>query len=174
MLGTCLLIPPQVGDFDNQSEDTAPSQGTTSTRSSATTKESTKKNKKKEPVWIACLFTSVGYGKGNKRTGNPGVSSKADIEEATRDALLGMMWKWRDLRAEAVAEEYDEGNDEKDEEGKSKDAEGIAEKSLAMPGREIFSPRFNAGSFGLPWEATEELILQRWGGVEVTWTVVSD
>jgi ADP-ribose 1''-phosphate phosphatase len=124
LLGTCLLIAPQEKDIDRT-----------------------------KPVWIACLFTSVGYGKGNKRNGNPGVSSKEDIVKATAPALLRMLLDWESERENEAAKE-----------------DGAEEKT---PDSAIFCPKFNAGSFGVEWEKTEELIVQKWGAVEAQWTVVS-
>ena len=152
LFGTCLLVAPQHADY----------------------------NKSQKPVWVACLFTSVGYGKrrGGKRSGgNPGVSSRQDVLQATGTALGEMLEAWQDARADAEAEaeadvepeaDADNANDNNAKDKKKDDKEEKAKK----PGA-IFSPRFNAGSFGVPWEATEELILQKWSGVDVTWTVVS-
>ena len=50
---------------------------------------------------------------------------------------------------------------------------GQNEEMGDTPDSAIFSPRFNAGSFGVPWEKTEELIKQKWGAIEAKWTVVS-
>ena len=53
------------------------------------------------------------------------------------------------------------------------EVENEAEVSGAAQPGDIFCPKFNAGSFNVPWEKTEELIEQKWGDVDVKWTVVS-
>lgn len=153
LFGTCLLIAPQAADY---------SPTATTRQTSATAKK---------PVWIACLFTSVGWGKGNKRTGNPGVSSKDDILKATSTSLMSLLLEWRDARGEE--EEDSRGDEEEDSRGEEEEDSGDDKNDLRKPG-DIFCPRFNAGSFGVPWEGTEELILQKWSSVPVVWTVVSN
>jgi ADP-ribose 1''-phosphate phosphatase len=127
LMGTCLLIPPQSEDYDQQ-HNTA-----------------TEANKDQQPskVYIACLFTSKGYGRGNKKAGRPGRSPKQTIIRATEQALADFVAQYQKLAS---------GED--------------------RPG-DIFSVRFNAGFFGVPWETTEEALKRIWDEVDVAWTVVS-
>jgi ADP-ribose 1''-phosphate phosphatase len=138
LLGTCLLIPPQPIDYEPAKSST---EGTT--------------GKAKKPVWIACLFTSVGWGKPKPKQGNPGVASKEDVLKATAPALVAMMVEWTNARAGRYAEDEDEDDEEE------------------VPDSAIFCPKFNSGAFGVPWERTEELIRQKWRYMPAKWTVVS-
>jgi ADP-ribose 1''-phosphate phosphatase len=115
LMGSCLLISPQTED------------------SKAIGKE----------VYIACLFTSHGYGRKNTKTKNPGLSKKADVIAATKTAL-------EDLR-----KQLDQSNSNSD---------GVLN---------IASVKFNAGSFKVPWEETEAQIEEVFDGYGGTWTLVS-
>jgi ADP-ribose 1''-phosphate phosphatase len=126
-MGTCLLIPPQSEDYGPQHSEDA----------------DTSENRKSAKVYIACLFTSKGYGRGNKKAGRPAKSPKQTIVKATEQALADFVTQYQEL-------------------------EGGKERA-----GDIFSVRFNAGSFGVPWETTEEALKRIWDEVDVTWTVVN-
>jgi ADP-ribose 1''-phosphate phosphatase len=114
-MGTCLLISPQAEDSEVIGKE----------------------------VYIACLFTSHGYGKKNTKTKNPGLSKKTDVIAATKTAL-------EDLR-----KQLDQSHS---------DSDGVLN---------ITSVKFNAGSFKVPWEETQSLIEEAFQDYGGTWTVVS-
>lgn len=95
---------------------------------------------------------------------------------------MSFLLEWLDARDHAEelviqtppSEEQRSTHNDMEQEGKKADKDEQESAGTAQRPGDIFSPRFNAGSFGVPWEATEELILQKWGGVETEWTVVSN
>lgn len=131
LLNTCLLIPPQPKD-DKDTTMSSTSQG-----HSAAIKS----------VWIACLFTSKGYGRKNVKRGNPGLSARREVVAATKDALDEMRRQLDVLRK-----------------GENEQANGLGE---------IASVKFNAGSFKVPWEETEALVKRSLAGYDGEWVVVS-
>ncbi|KPI38740.1 ADP-ribose 1''-phosphate phosphatase [Cyphellophora attinorum] len=96
-------------------------------------------------VYIACLFTSHGYGRKNSKTKNPGLSKKADVLTATKTAL-------EDLR---------------------KQLDQLHSKGESDRVLEITSVKFNAGSFKVPWEETQLQIEEAFKDYGGTWIVVS-
>lgn len=126
LLNTCQLIPPSEGNSKSKKNDSA------------------------KQVWIACLFTSKGYGRKNAGPGNPGLSKKEDVVEATKEALEDFRKQLQDLRSKGGKE---------DEDGR--------------PG-DIASVKFNAGSFKVPWEETESSIKAIFADEDIRWLVVSN
>lgn len=118
LLGTCLLISPQAED---------------------------RKLVDKE-VFIACLFTSKGYGRKNVKKGNPGLSNKDEVLAATKTALG----------------DFKEQVNQRQDNSKGDDGPLF-----------IASVKFNAGSFKVPWEETRAQIEEIFGDYKGTWTVVS-
>lgn len=97
-------------------------------------------------VWIACLFTSYGYGRTTKK--KAGKDSKGKILGYTERALV-------DLRRQL------EGFG-----GRRGTSEGEGEEGVPLR-MSVVSPMFNAGAFGVPWRETEEKIekvFRGWGG----------
>ncbi|KAK5096432.1 ADP-ribose 1''-phosphate phosphatase [Lithohypha guttulata] len=144
LVGTCLFIPPLDAD--------------------------TKRNGGKE-VWVACLFTSYGYGRATER--KAGKDGKAVILRQTRGAL-------GDLRGqlEGMREKDGKGGEDAKNEGvlsgdevEMSDARAGAKKQ----GRQldIYSPQFNSGSFGVKWEETEILVKEVFAGWDGKWFILS-
>lgn len=91
--------------------------------------------------WIACLFTSNGYGR--KTKAKAGVSSPKAIIANTAAALQDLEEQLRQLRAENSH---------------------ISEKNARVPG-EVWSVRINSGSFHVPWEETKRSL--QGGGMDM-------
>ncbi|OAL33226.1 hypothetical protein AYO20_07543 [Fonsecaea nubica] len=144
LTGTCLLIPPQPLDYEQ--EIMIRLKGTDKT---IPTGESIFRPRR----WIACLFTSIGYGRRNMKTNNPGKDSKEKIINNTRMAL-------EDLRVQLEAF------------GPSNLNPKTAWKTDGDKPGEIWSPKFNSGAFGVDWEDTRMLISEEFNGFERPWTVV--
>ena len=144
LMGTCLLIPPQSEDPQADAEVTT--QVTQSTSSQG--------NEVIPAVFIACLFTSKGYGRGNKKAQRPPRSSKTAIVKATEQSLTNFLVQYNRL-------------------GESDDQAHHGDAASSARPRDIFSVRINAGSFGVPWETSNQLIKKIWDSTDVTWTVVS-
>ncbi|OCT49743.1 hypothetical protein CLCR_07183 [Cladophialophora carrionii] len=103
--------------------------------------------------WIACLFTSTGYGKRNMKTNNPGKDSPSQILNHTRFAL-------EEFRTRL--EDYDiPGPD------KVTSSEADDEK----PG-EIWSAKFNSGAFGVDWELTRDILVEEFDNSGRQWTLL--
>lgn len=138
LVGTCLLIPPQIVD----------------------------KKVEGHGIWIACLFTSYGYGRPTKK--KAGKDTKGKIVQQTKNAL-------EDLRKQLEAIEAGEmevvGNLQED---------GIELKGL-RPGKAeivqskmaIYSPKFNAGAFGVKWEETAAIVEQVFDGWNGKWFLLA-
>lgn len=122
LAGECLLIPPQREDYERG-------------------------NRRKR--WIACLFTSVGYGKKNIRLNNPGRDPPDQILASTRAAL-------EDFRLQL--------------EERARSNSG-AEGEFDPPG-EIWSCKFNSGAFGVKWEETKMILEEEFFGLGQTFKVV--
>lgn len=93
-------------------------------------------------VSIACLRTSLGFGRPNQRTNNPGLDSKSLVVAQTRSAL-------RNFRAQL------------EEMGEERQKEIV-----------VWSPKFNSGAFKVPWEETESLIEEVFAGWAGKWLVM--
>jgi ADP-ribose 1''-phosphate phosphatase len=103
--------------------------------------------------WIACLFTSIGYGKPNIKLNNPGKDSPSKILTNTRLAL-------EELRTQL--EEFRLSNFNKMTRRKSDDYK---------PG-EIWSVKFNSGAFGVDWLDSLRALRQEFDGFERPWFIV--
>ena len=93
-------------------------------------------------VSIACLRTSLGFGRPNQRTNNPGLASKSLVLAQTRSAL-------RNFRAQL------------EEMGEEQQKEIV-----------VWSPKFNSGAFKVPWEETEDIIEEVFAGWAGKWLVL--
>lgn len=132
LLGKCLLIPPQPADYEGRDR----SRILYSPR-----------------VWVACLFTSKGYGR--KQRGNPGRGKPAEILTSTKTALA-------DFREQLEA--YGQSNFDPDTSWKTDDEK---------PGR-LLSVKFNSGNFGVPWNDTELTLAEVFGRFERPWFVFDE
>lgn len=105
-LGECLLIEPQVDDYGDDA-----------------------KGKK---YWIACLFTSMGYG-GRITNENPGRSSEENILRHTRTSLRHFVTLLIDQLGQNIS-------------------------STNSPPNEIWMCQFNSGNFRVPWEKSLKVV----------------
>jgi hypothetical protein len=121
LLGTCQLIPPQQEDYDRP-------------RSSS------------RRHWIACLFTSKGYGKPTKK--HPGVDEPDVILEHTRASLQDL--KEQLLELENTGEEVDEDRP-----------------------TELWSCKFNSGLFAVAWTDSKKVLQEQLTSLGKTVRVVS-
>ena len=105
--------------------------------------------------WIACLFTSLGYGRKDMRHNNPGRDTKAKILYHTALALENFRSQLEDFTPSNFDEDtaWDTDDDK--------------------PG-EIRACKFNSGAFGVPWEETEALIEQKFKDFERPWLIVDN
>lgn len=113
--GEVLLIPPQPGDYEREKKGSKAA--------------SRKKGGSFCPHWIACLFTSSGYGKGK--------SPELAVLRNTRLSVEELRSKVETVSRKKV----DTDKDEKLEE---------------MGG--LYGCRFNAGLFGVEWERTKQVL----------------
>ena len=103
--------------------------------------------------WVACLFTSLGYGKKNARINNPGRDSPRNIIQQTREALESLRLDLEDFGESNFNEQTSWQTDDK------------------IPG-EIWSCKFNSGAFGVDWEDTKVILNEIFEGYERPFTVV--
>jgi len=150
LLGTSLLIPPQ------PEREGAPA------------------------VWIACLFTSYAYGKKKDRPEEIMAQTKTALEHL-RVQLEGIKegkWTIR-MRTEdddiggsglrflrPLEDEYEEPNDAT--------AGKLSTLPLTTPDMRIYSPRFNAGNFKVPWEDTMHSVEEIFGVWSGQWYLLGD
>ncbi|EXJ54865.1 uncharacterized protein A1O5_12931 [Cladophialophora psammophila CBS 110553] len=144
LIGTCLLIPPQPSDYEKEIR-----MRLKGTANIIPLGQSVFRPRR----WIACLFTSIGYGKPNMKTNNPGKDPPNKIIPNTRMAL-------EELRVRL--EDY----------GPSNFNPRTAWKTEGDKPGEIWSPKFNSGAFGVDWEDTRMVIDEEFEGFERPWTVV--
>lgn len=156
LIGTCQLIPPQRKDYERP----------------ATTSLPPSKRRKVEKVddegvgqapttqrknWIACLFTSVGYGKSTKK--HPGRDKPDVILGNTRKTLVDLREKLLELGIKDK-----KGEDELDPKVKA-----VADEDA--PG-ELWSCRFNGGLFAVDWADTRKVLEDEMKGLGKTVLVV--
>ena len=98
--------------------------------------------------WVACLFTSKGYGK--KTPHHPGKSSPAAITAHTRTAL-------QDLRQQL--EDYKD----------STPPPGEKHPDVSQ----LWACKFNSGFFGVEWAVTEQVLLEVFSGWNGEMKIVS-
>lgn len=141
LLGTALLIAPQPDDYSEAEQQKAESEGLAS---------SVLIEKRR---WIACLFTSLGYGRPSIANDNPGKDSKERILRYTRNALEYLR---------VLLEEFGPSNFNEDTNWQTDDDK---------PG-DIWCCKFNSGAFGVDWKETEAIVDQEFWTFERPWTVV--
>ena len=131
VIGQCFLIPPQRADYEVKDR---------------------LKTVYSHRRWVACLFTSTGYGKRNKAKGNPGRDSVPEIQRHTKTALA-------DLRLQLEA--FGPSNFDDTTRWRTDDEK---------PGK-ILAVKFNSGAFRVPWALTEALVHEVFSGFERPWHV---
>lgn len=131
IIGQCLLIPPQRADYEVKDGF---------------------KVVYSHRRWVACLFTSTGYGKRNNARNNPGRDPVPDIQRHTQTAL-------GDLRMQLEA--FGPSNFDDNTRWRTDDQK---------PGK-ILAVKFNSGAFGAPWELNEALVREVFNGFERPWHV---
>jgi ADP-ribose 1''-phosphate phosphatase len=142
---------------------------------------SSKGRKRVKKHWIACLFTSEGYGSTK--------SNQIDILHNTRSSMEELLGEINELTEDAKFckergessdygdEEEGDGEDDEGEEEEEEEEEGEGEDDEEVeydaPG-ELWACKFNSGKFGVDWEKTEKVVrdvLEK-SGQELTLTVV--
>ncbi|KEF57015.1 uncharacterized protein A1O9_07205 [Exophiala aquamarina CBS 119918] len=144
LAGKCLLIPPQIEDYqDDETLEKKASNGKPDPRTY-------RKQPCKQRRWIACLLTSVGYGTKNMRFNNPGRDSPERILRQTQMALESLRTQLEDYTRCDLGE-HDE---------------------YAVPG-DLWTCKFNSGAFGVDWEETLEIVESEFEGFDQPLTVVA-
>lgn len=140
LAGKCLIIPPHIEDY--QEEEKRSLKG--KSHALAELQQVSKPHR-----WIACLFTSVGYGNKNMRFNNPGKDPPKKILEQTQTALESLR-----IHLEESAQLNPSEEDE-----------------YGVPG-EIWSCKFNSGAFGVDWEETKKILESEFYGFDRPFTIV--
>lgn len=154
--GRCLLIPPQEGDYGRPVPAARKKKRTTGGHRSKNASVKGKKRVKRH--WIACLFTSEGYGRSK--------SDQVDILENTRTSMKELLGEISKLAEDAKLKESEETRDGEEDEGEEDD-----EDQHGAPG-ELWACKFNSGKFGVDWEKTEKIVREVLGKNGRTLTVV--
>lgn len=178
LLGGVCLVPPQMEDH------------------AASTKK-TDDESEVEGVWIACLFTSYGFGRPTKK--KAALDKKSAIWAQTESALSefrviidkiekgeivvkkeeGMKVVMDVEKADGVGKKRkrkldDEGRkDDEDETGTEGRVAAVVERKVKGRKMDIYSPQFNSGAFGIPWEKTKDLVEQVFADWDGNWYVLS-
>ncbi|KAK2801276.1 ADP-ribose 1''-phosphate phosphatase [Onygenales sp. PD_10] len=130
--GTALLIPPQPADYHRQPVTVpAPPRGRGRGTTTTTTTTTVLRGAGKKH-WIVCLFTSFNYGRQRSAAGV--------ILENTRLAVGDLKGQIERMKMEGDG------------------GEGEEEMGMGMGMGELWGCRFNAGLFGVPWEATRGVL----------------
>lgn len=104
--------------------------------------------------WIACLFTSIGYGQPNADRNNPGQDPAATILRQTRDALE---------RLRVQLEDIGPSNFHEDTLGRTEGEE---------PG-DIWACKFNS-AFKVDWNETKSVLIDIFNGFERPWSIIDE
>lgn len=158
LVGTCQLIPPQQQDYEEGGSSTL------SLRSERRKVEEPDRGSLGQQVpcrkrhWIACLFTSIGYGKPTKK--HPGMDKPDVILENTRNSLI-------DLKEQILKLE----NEENEEDGQVS-SKGRTSGGEDKPG-ELWCCKFNSGLFAVEWTDTREVLEEELKSLRKTIRVVS-
>ncbi len=159
LIGTCQLIPPQEEDYEPAAITSMPPSKRRRVELSSS-KSIPKESLSLRRHWIACLFTSIGYGKPTKN--HPGMDKPDVILENTRKSLV-------DLKEQIFKFESKE---EEEEEEKEVSTLRIAKAEGEMPG-ELWSCKFNSGLFAVDWADTRKVLEEELKGLGKTVRVVS-
>ena len=130
LIGTCLLIPPQPDDYEVRDKGKMAFQ---------------------PRHWVACLFTSKGYGRKSKT--NPGKDTQAQILKSTKSALSDLRRALEAHRPSNFGDDAWKTDDEK-------------------PGK-LVSVKINSGAFRVKWEKTESLVYEVFADFERPWYIVA-
>ncbi|KAL9032706.1 MAG: hypothetical protein Q9180_006348 [Flavoplaca navasiana] len=144
LVGTCLLIPP------------FPAIETPNFKHPTPAKPTTQQVEKK--YWIACLFTSSGYGKN--------VDTPSAILDATKRAVADLREQIRERRIriqqnEQMKERYEMSLQQNGDDVDTRRLLVKCEEETEVMG-ECYSVRINSGLFGVPWVETKRVLL-KWG-----------
>jgi ADP-ribose 1''-phosphate phosphatase len=173
--GTCLLISPQIQDYESSlPEEDDP--GVRRKRRRVVAKPSTKKH------WICCLFTSYSYGKPTKF--KAGKDSPEKILSNTRVALKDLRDQVEVLdaaRLDSAQEGLAQRRSDTDEtSGREADGDRTAhegpdeaETGLDATLGPLYACKFNSGSFGVEWKDSKALIEEAFDGSSRAMHVVS-
>jgi ADP-ribose 1''-phosphate phosphatase len=142
IIGTCQLIPPQQEDYEGAANTVRPRSKRRKIETSNET-DATKSQPDSRKHWIACLFTSVGYGKPTKK--HPGMDKPDVILGNTEKSLVDL--KEQLLKLENKSEEGDD-----DESPKTRTS-----VHAGKPG-ELWSCKFNNGLFAVDWADTRKVL----------------
>ncbi|KIX07766.1 uncharacterized protein Z518_02420 [Rhinocladiella mackenziei CBS 650.93] len=146
LIGTCLLIEPQPGDYSHKMQRVMDKWEPENSLVSGATVDGKRH-------WIACLFTSVGYGRPNMAANNPGKDPQKLILKHTRYALEELRTRLEGFGPSNLNEETNWQADD------------------MKPG-ELWSGKFNSGAFGVDWEMTRDILEDEFETFERPWTVI--
>ncbi|KAL8892782.1 MAG: hypothetical protein Q9215_000374 [Flavoplaca cf. flavocitrina] len=140
LVGTCLLISP------------FPAVETLNFKHRTPAKPTTQQVEKK--YWIACLFTSSGYGKN--------VDTPSAILDATKRATADLREQIRERRIriqqnEQMKERYEKSLQQNGDHVDTRRLLAICEEETEVMG-ECYSVRINSGLFGVPWVETKRVL----------------
>jgi ADP-ribose 1''-phosphate phosphatase len=156
LIGTCQLIPPQRDDYERVVTVRRPPSKRRKIDESEDEKNAAQKSPGSKRHWIACLFTSKGYGKATKT--HPGMDKPEVILENTKKSLV-------DLKEQLLERQHEGEKDEADTKAKR-----LGSKEL--PG-ELWSCRFNSGLFAVDWADTRKVLEEELKSVGKAVRVVS-
>ncbi|KAL8906832.1 MAG: hypothetical protein Q9171_006112 [Xanthocarpia ochracea] len=147
IVGTCLLIPP------------FPTIRTSTGKISSTLSKPTAQQEKKR-FWIACLFTSAGYGKK--------VDTPASILAATETAVADLARQIVDhmnkrQKIAELKEEHEKLIDQNSDDERLRALTAQIDMEEMESGGEMgscYSVRINSGLFGVPWKETRRVLKQ--------------
>lgn len=158
LIGTCQLIPPQQEDYQRATSDSRPPSQKRRMENSAARNIAAKEQKDSNKQWIACLFTSRGYGKATET--RPGMDKPDVIVENTRKSL-------QDLRGQLLLL-----NNEHEQGGETTGPKTGSKVQEHGPG-ELWSCKFNSGLFAVDWADTRKVMEEELKGLGKTVRVVS-
>lgn len=133
--GRCLIIPPQKEDVDSGGSPRG--------------------------IFVVCLFTSYGYGRGTAR--KPGRDPKSLIVEQT---LLALEDFRSQVGGDAMVSDNIQGRELEMQDDRDRDQDQDRMRA-------IFSPKFNSGLFGVPWEETAGQIEKAFQGWDGRWIILT-
>ncbi|KAL8678301.1 MAG: hypothetical protein Q9186_005321 [Xanthomendoza sp. 1 TL-2023] len=117
---------------------------------------------REKEFWIACLFTSTGYGKTTDPASSILQATERAIQDLTRQINAGKIDRRKDIPSPKNSSDAAIDKDGEENSNATPDINALTTaihgKEIAGEMRSIYSVRINSGLFGVPWRNTKNVL----------------